>query len=84
MIFYKLFNKLVLGISNEENCAILMTDVFKELKKIVTETKFYRGIENEKTLGALINLISQVIKVSNDEVAIMSLKCLKFLALTLD
>ena len=75
---------MVLNISNEENCGALMRNVFQVLKAIVTEVKFYKGIENKKTINALVNLITNVLKVCNDEVSIMAIKCLKFLVSTLD
>ncbi len=78
------FLSIALNISNEENCGELMRDVFDSLKQIVTEVKFYKGIENKKTINALINLITHVLKVCNDEVSIMAIKCLKFLVSTLD
>ena len=61
-----------------------MRDVFQALKSIVTKSKYYKGIENKKTINALINLITNVLKVCNDEVSIMAIKCLKFLVSTLD
>jgi hypothetical protein len=78
------FLGVALNISNEENCGELMRDVFDSLKSIVTEVKFYKGIENKKTINALVNLITHVLKVCNDEVSIMAIKCLKFLVSTLD
>ena len=74
----------MLNISDEEHCGALMRDVFEKLKKVVLETKYYKGIENKKTISALIGLITNVLQYCNSEVSIMAVRCLKFMICTLD
>jgi len=74
----------MLNISKDEHCGALMKNIYDNLKQIVTEKKFYAGIENKETINAFIKLITSVLEVCNGEVSIMGVRCLKFLVTKLN
>lgn len=69
----------MLNISNDDHCGRLMKNIYDTLKSIVSEKKFYAGIESKETINAFIKLITSVLDVCNAEVSIMAVRCLKFL-----
>jgi hypothetical protein len=73
------FLQVMLNISKDDRCGPLMKSIYETLKRVITERKFYAGIENKETIASFVRLITSVLEVCNGEVSQMALKCLKFL-----
>lgn len=68
----------------DEESGSLMKDVFYKLKTIVKSKKNYEGLQQEKTVHALLSLITKVLQSANNEICIMAIKSLNFILLTVD